>query len=347
MSASASQIQLVHEAELLSPRQSGRRIRAVCHLHGGDHQRSLSIEAAGEYAGYGWCHACQAKVFVPELNPEEAARRARGQGSAPRSRVITPASLLRPVQTATAAIEAGAASPDERQRRELAMLARLEPRMRVRLADARPCAYLAARGIPYEIAEAAGAGYIPADARLAGALAKWRDRLVFPLGSPSGRGYIGRSLWGWRPGMDENSHKALLEALPDAPRRWEKTYPAGWMGYDQLTNAMRVVIVEGVFDALALCAAGVPLEQLVALAGTAAQPDWLPLQVRQVVLALDGDGRGREAFERLAAELVQAGIDVYRCVPPADDGLGKDWSERWRRAEWDGVLPVFDALDLP
>jgi hypothetical protein len=30
---------------------------------------------------------------------------------------------------------------------------------------------------------------------------------------------------------------------------------------------------------------------------------------------------------------------------PTGDGLGKDWSERWRVAEWDGVAPVFEALD--
>jgi hypothetical protein len=85
--------------------------------------------------------------------------------------------------------------------------------MRARVTDDRPRAYLAARRISYEVAEAADVGYIPADARLPTNLRKWCDRLIFPLAGPDGQGYAGRSLWGWRPGMDENAHKALL-ALP-------------------------------------------------------------------------------------------------------------------------------------
>ena len=31
-------------------------------------------------------------------------------------------------------------------------------------------------------------------------------------------------------------------------------------------------------------------------------------------------------------------------VTAADDGLGKDWAERWRVAQWDGIAPVLAAL---
>jgi hypothetical protein len=31
--------------------------------------------------------------------------------------------------------------------------------------------------------------------------------------------------------MDENTHKALLDQ-PGSPRRWIKTNPAGWFGFD-------------------------------------------------------------------------------------------------------------------
>ena len=65
-------------------------------------------------------------------------------------------------------------------------------------------------------------------------LHRWTERLIFPLSSPSGKGYIGRSLWGWKAGMDENAHKALLEQ-EHAPKRWIKTNPAGWFGYDPAT----------------------------------------------------------------------------------------------------------------
>ncbi len=237
-------------------------------------------------------------------------------------------------------------TPAAWQRNELATLQRLAERMAARLADERARAYLAERGIPYDIARDAGVGYIPADAKLSGSLAKWRDRLVFPLGSPAGSGYAGRSLAGWEPGMDENTHKALLEADPDGPRRWEKTYPAGWMGYDALATSAQVVICEGPFDRLALVAAGVPLAEVVALVGTAARAEWIPANVRDVVLALDGDAAGHERALTLRHELRAAGLDATICTPAAADGCGKDWSERWRLAEWEGVLPVLDALDM-
>lgn len=327
----------VHEAELVGPRQSGGRIRAYCHLHGGDHQRSLSIAPAGhDAAGYGYCHSCGARVFVPELAPAGA----RGPSSQQRRRVTAEA-LLRPPRRPVVSDT----TPEPWQRDELATLARLAERMRARLADERARAYLAARCIPYEIAAAAGVGYIPADAKLSGYMAKWHDRLVFPLASPAGVGYAGRSLWGWVPGMDENAHKALLDGTPDAPRRWEKTYPAGWYGYELLATATRVVIVEGPFDRLALVAAGLADVPVLALVGTAARAAWIPDNVRAVVLALDGDVKGQERAQALRYELRAVGLAVAICAPTAEDGQGKDWSERWRLAQWDGVAAVFDALD--
>lgn len=221
--------------------------------------------------------------------------------------------------------------------------------MRARLEDERALAYLAARRIPLEVAQAYGVGYIPADARLAGDLARWRERIMFPLGTPvaagmAGAGYIGRSLWGWTGAeQDEQAHKALLEGTPGAPPRWLKTQaPAGWFNYAALTGAETAIIVEGAFDALALLAAcvGAPV---VALAGTAAPVEWIPPCVRGVILALDNDTGGQSAAATLGRDLRDAGVSVVRCAPP-DDGLGKDWAARWRVAEWDGLAPVYDAL---
>jgi hypothetical protein len=234
---------------------------------------------------------------------------------------------------------------------ELAQLRALDSRMRVRLEDERALAYLAARRIPLEVARAYGVGYIPADARLAGDLAdlgRWRERIMFPLGTPvaagmASAGYIGRSVWGWTAELDELAHKARLEGTPGAPPRWLKTQaPAGWFNYAALAGAETAIIVEGAFDALALLAAcvGAPV---VALAGTAAQVEWIPPCVRGVVLALDGDTGGQSAAETLGRDLRDAGVAVVRCAPP-DDGLGKDWAARWRVAEWDGLAPVYDAL---
>lgn len=346
---SAEDIVTLYQAELVNPRKVGSRIRAYCPVHGGDHQRSLSIAHEGDAAGYGKCHACGAVVFVPELALEKT--RAPRRSSRP-----TAETLLRPARRKVDVEH----TPAEWQRAELEALTRLYPRMRERLKDDRARAYLEGRGIPWEIAAGVGVGYLPSDAptewrtdadgkrRLyiarTSLLAKWRDRLVFPLGSPAGVGYAGRSLWGWQPGMDENAHKALLEADPEAPERWEKTYPAGWLGYATLASASSAVLVEGPLDALALMAAGLLDVPVIALVGTAGRAEWIPDTVARAVLALDGDGPGRKAARDLAHELRMAGLVVTPCAPPLEDGQGKDWAERWRLAEWDGVAPVFDVL---
>jgi Toprim-like len=345
-STTATEMLTVHEAQLVDPRQSGGRIRAVCHLHGGDHQHSLSIATGGDAAGYGYCHSCHACVFVPELAPPGV----RGPGAGPhvRPRRVSAEAMLRPVRR----MAASDPTPAAWQRDELQTLHRLAERMCARLADDRARAYLAARGIPWDVAAAAGVGYIPADARLSGVLAKWRDRLVFPLSSPAGLGYAGRSLHGWEPGMDENAHKALLDADPAGPRRWEKTYPAGWLGFGDLAAAEYAVIVEGPVDALALLAAApsligdVPIVPIVALVGTAARAEWIPANIAGVVLALDGDAAGCERAQTLRHELRAAGLAVTICAPAAEDGRGKDWAERWRLAGHEGVWSVFEALDV-
>lgn len=342
----------VHYAELVAPKVSGGRLRAYCPVHGGDNQRSLSIEREGEHAGYGYCHTCQARVFVPEMNPEAAARQERWRDRPYQPRRLTGRDLIQ----STPKPKPSAESSQEWQRRERAGLEKLRDRMRARLDDPRALAYLAERKIPRELAEAAGVGYIPADARLAGTdlAAKWRDRIVFPLGSPAGLGFIGRSLHLWEPGTDEAAHKALLDAKDRAPedakewgRRWEKSYPAGWYGWEQLAadGARVAVFVEGAFDALALQASRFVHVPVVALAGTAAEVDWIPATIAGVVLALDWDRpEARAAAQKLRSDLEDSGLVVVPCEPPGD-GRGKDWSERYRLAGREGVAPVVDALD--
>jgi len=72
--ASSTQIHELHEHELIDPRTTGGRIRAYCPIHGGDRKRSLSIALEGDAAGYGFCHACEAKVRVIELTPSAGSR---------------------------------------------------------------------------------------------------------------------------------------------------------------------------------------------------------------------------------------------------------------------------------
>src|SRR5438045_1719136 len=144
-------VEIISQSELRDPLTVGAYVRAYCHIHGSDHQRSLSINRA---TGWGHCFnaACMATVLVAEWNPKV-----------------------------------------EKQK-----------------------------------------------------IHRWQARIMFPLTSPEGRGYIGRSLAGWRPGMDENRHKALLEQ-PGRPKRWIKTNPAGWFSCDLDQLSRCIILVEGGF----------------------------------------------------------------------------------------------------
>jgi DNA primase len=227
------------------------------------------------------------------------------------------------------------------------------PLLRDELASVRAQAYLDERAIPPDIAQAAGIGYLsraaaeeaPVPDEQRDLLSRWIGRIVFPLGSPDGRGFIGRSLWYWEPGMDELQHKAVLETA--GMRRWIKTNPAGWFGPHPSHYTPTLVLVEGGFDRLALMAAGIGGDAIVALVGTAARAEWIirfAPQVQRVVLALDGDEGGTAAMERLAHEFQQAGLAAVDLCPPPVDECGKDWSERWRRYGQAGCWPLIETI---
>jgi len=59
------EIEILLQAELDDPIDAGEHVRAYCHLHGSDHQRSLSIDKA---SGWGHCFnaACEATVLVAD-----------------------------------------------------------------------------------------------------------------------------------------------------------------------------------------------------------------------------------------------------------------------------------------
>ena len=98
----------------------------------------------------------------------------------------------------------------------------------------------------------------------------------------------------WKSGIDENEQKRLVDEVDSQAgkdewrkiRRWRKTNPAGWFGGSSKLLAPCIVAVEGAFDRLALLAAGLEAQDVLALVGTALQVETLPLQVQSMVLAV-------------------------------------------------------------
>src|SRR5438270_9461058 len=66
-------IEIILQSELCDPMNMGEYVRAYCHIHGSDHQRSLSINKA---TGWGHCFnaTCDATVLVAEWNRPTARR---------------------------------------------------------------------------------------------------------------------------------------------------------------------------------------------------------------------------------------------------------------------------------
>jgi hypothetical protein len=335
-------IYILSFGELPDYQEHRKGIRAFCPVHGSDHQRSLSITTNGEWAGWGRCFKCDARVILREEASSLPAQRVLAKaGYARRNMLPRPVKRQIPSHVSTS----HRSSAPSWQEQEGAILRSLAPSLRLALADWLPGLYLEARMIPMETAQMEGVGFC-SQQFLRGQprfMQRWADRLIFPLRSPDGNGYIGRSLWGWRIGMDENEHKTLLEQDDHGPRRWIKTSPAGLFCTPPVDWEPCVILVEGSFDRLALLAAGVKRAHVVALVGTTLDPDWIPEQVQVVILALDGDAAGQEATQRLVSLLEARGIRVMMCVPPQDH-RGKDWSERYRLYGQRGVQPVIDLL---
>lgn len=358
------QVILLSCNEFIDPTTSGSYIRSYCPIHQGEHQRSLSIHRE---SGWGQCFnvSCPAfrqpgdpsSVLVCEWNMQ-AAKRLTAQAFAPSG------SPLRHLQKSERAVASPqpTAPPDWQQEELLALYQLYATGLLHRLLrHPEALVYLATRQIPFEVARAAGVGYLPAAHDLPFDLqrgkqfrwiSRWCQRMIFPLGvlwhdQVLRMGFIGRTLVGWQPGMDEHEHKVrideqdrMAQAQGWPPlRRWRKTNPAGWFGYQPVHFDACIVVVEGAFDRLALLASGWSPTGVVALCGTAAQPSWFPAHVHTIVLALDADTAGTLVTSKLSHRLTQAGFQVAHCLPQ-HDALGKDWSERWRKAGEMGLRPL-------
>jgi Toprim domain len=179
------------------------------------------------------------------------------------------------------------------------------------------------RGIPLALAQQHGVGYAgpgtwPHAAR------DWRGgRVVFPHTTPDGRLV---NLYGRAVGPEAQVPKAKRhDHLP------------GVKGY---FNAMALQagteplwVCEGVFDALALLAAGVP--RVVAIFGVQGwRWDWAR-EVHELVFALDADAAGQQQWRQLARQAALRGKRMAVLEPGAYGGQ-KDVSAAWAA----GVLRI-------
>jgi DNA polymerase I-like protein with 3'-5' exonuclease and polymerase domains len=229
----------------------------------------------------------------------------------------------------------GRSGPSEEQARTLAMVTSIYPYAQQMLTHPRALAYLAARSIPLEVAQALEIGYIPLKSEMVESAAiedQWCDKILFPVQSASSvHGFRGRTLTRWQPGMDENVHRELLGTLDIAP--WLATYEDGHFNMQALYQADCPVLVEGGFDVLACHSAGIQAIPV----GTSRLPSLL--RVRQVILALDNDESGRTASAWFASYLKRLGIGYRVCIPPA-----KDWSEAYRLFGAQGLVSLQETL---
>jgi DNA primase len=319
------------EADLAACRpivsEGGHVLRALCPFHGSDRQRSLRVQV---HSGRFVCFACgvwgymdTARAQWREEQQRQAALRRppaprqrlthRRQSPPPRSR--PPAAAARPRAADSPALRASApARPDLVQ--QLAAF-------QAALPGSRGAAYLQQRGIPLALAQQCGVGFA-APGTWPHAARDWcGGRVVFPYITPAGRLV---NLYGRAVGPEAQVPKAKRhDHLPGAKGYFNAMAPQA--GTEPLW------VCEGVFDALALLAAGVP--HVVAIFGVYGwRWDWVRA-VRELVFALDADAAGQQQWRQLARQAVLRGKWVA-VLPAAAYGGCKDVSEAWAM----GVLSV-------
>jgi DNA primase len=144
---------------------------------------------------------------------------------------------------------------------------------------------------------------------------RFRERLVVPLRSPSGRvlGFGGRSVGSAEP-------KYLNPPETAVYRKGEFLFGLG-ESRDRFRQSRCAYLVEGYFDALVLHQAG--FGDTVAAGGTAVTPEQARLLARhvdRVLLTLDGDEAGRIASRRSLEPLLNAALEVrVVMIPDGDD----------------------------
>jgi len=292
-----------------APQRSGGRDRYYCPLHGGDNQRSLSVDpTTGQYT----CHACGATGTLREHWPDAPQD---GTGRKP-PKQMTLEEMGRRELAARAQLdqERAARLAGEIPAAATAFLAQL-PAMQeaLRRADCPGTAYLRARGLDPLLAADLGAGYAAPNV-WPGDQDRRCGRVVYPLADPAtGRvvSAVGRLCMNADPDWPEDLH-ASFKAVK---QRKLPGCPAGVWPYSAIATAKEqgrpLVLVEGPADVLALAQAATEPLDVLALLGTANVLTAAALKgLVGVVLALDDDAGGSKAARAVRADLAIAGVPV-------------------------------------
>lgn len=193
--------------------------------------------------------------------------------------------------------------------------------------------------IPPEIGEKAG---LVARRQSGGYYDRLRGRVTFPIEDVRGRviGFGGRAIG------KEQEPKYLN--TPETPvfRKREALYgfPAA---NEPIRRSGRAIVVEGYFDQIALCRAG--LGDALATCGTSLTPDHarnLRRRTQTVVLLFDGDAAGERAMLRALEVLLPSGLRVHAALLPEgqdpDDLLTSEGPEALQRLV-DGAPAALDV----
>jgi hypothetical protein len=290
----------------------GQVLRALCPFHGSDHQRSLRVQVR---SGHFVCFACGAWGYLADARerwqderqhlaavqrPGARLQRAQRQRSA--AATVKPLAPCTPVPRAPAP-----ARPDLEQQLTVFQAA---------LPGSRGAAYLQQRGIPLALAQQCGVGYAapgtwPHRAR------DWHGgRVVFPHTTPEGRlvNLYGRAV-------------GTAAQVPKAKRHVHLPGEKGYFNAPALqAGDASLWVCEGVFDTLALLAAGVP--RVVAIFGVQGwRWEWVR-GVHELVFAFDADDTGQQQWRTLARQAALRGKHVAVLEPGAYGGE-KDANEAW------------------
>ncbi len=268
------------------PSKGGEALRYRCPVHGGDHQNSLKLNTR---TGRFECYACHAWGYMDWAR--EAFARERGldeQGGEGFSRMTKARRIARKASPPPPPPPPVAPVRDDLD----ALLAGYQEALPGSWGER----YLEHRGIPLEVAVAHGVGYA---APKAWAGRKWKGgRLVFGHYRPDGTlvNMYGRAV-----------------AKGDVPKQLKHDHLSGNKGWFH-ARALRdgdgpLFVCEAALDALALIASG--HERTVAIYGTYGwRWDWVPKDVREIVIAADADEGGDKVRETIGTEARLRGIRV-------------------------------------